>query len=65
MNLHRARFITLLTQEVLARMAGALSFVPLKTTKLPTTYLATPQALRLQTGINYKIINIYNIFGPI
>ena len=57
MNLHRAMFITLLTQEVLARMAGALSFVPLKTTKLPTTYLATPQALRLQTGTNYKIIN--------
>ena len=57
MNLHRATFITLLTQEVPARMAGALSFVPLKTTKLPTMYLATPQALRLQTEINYKIIN--------
>ena len=57
MNLHRATFITLLTQEVLARMAGALSFVPLKSTKLPTKYLVTPMALRLQTGTNYKIIN--------
>ena len=44
MNLHRATFITLLTQEVPARMAGALSFVPLKTTKLPTKYLVTPSA---------------------
>ena len=57
MNLHRATFITLSTQEVPARMAGALSFVPLKTTKLPTNYLVTSLALRLQTGINYKIIN--------
>ena len=57
MNLHRAMFITLLTQEVLARMAGALSFVPLKTTKLPTKHLVTPMVLRLQTGTNYKIIN--------